>query len=111
MIEDIPDGCELYAWHVHHETLAEPLTEPFEIRTRAISKKNESPAHIILRYKLFKKSIELKALVAEYDAKRKPLDDEYYAKLLVLHAVECPDCTWDGKTIFSEKWRKAEGDH
>ena len=23
-------------------------------------------------------------------------------EILALHAIECPDCTWDGKTIFPE---------
>jgi hypothetical protein len=28
------------------------------------------------------------------------LDDKHRAAIEALHAVECPDCPWDGKTIF-----------
>ena len=67
-----------------------------------------------------------KPLNDDYWAKRKPLDDDYWAKrklldddydakhklleeaiqtampkLEKLHAELCPDCPWDGKTIFA----------
>ena len=56
-----------------------------------------------------------KPLNDDYDAKRKLLDDDYDAKhklleeaiqtampkLEKLHAELCPDCPWDGKTIFA----------
>mgnify|MGYP001609989862 CR=1 FL=1 len=58
-----------------------------------------------------------KALADAYEAKRKALDEDYRAKckaldeamarfmpqLVALHAELCPDCPWDGHTIFSKK--------
>src|SRR3990170_3104268 len=37
----------------------------------------------------------------DWDAYRKA-DDKYLPQIEALHALECPDCPWDGFTIFPE---------
>jgi len=83
----------LYAWHVHHDRLVEPLTEPMETRIAYI-KQNKPAREVEVRLRLFKlvqdqaavKPLydeylaKRKTLYDEYLAKRKPLDDEYDAK-------------------------------
>ncbi len=51
-----------------------------------------------------------KLLDDDYNAKRKLLDDDYNAKrkrveapIIRLHRRECPDCPWNGKTIFARR--------
>ena len=117
-----------FAWHCHHEVLVEPLTEPFSVRVKYI-KENKPEHEQEIRLRLFKKvkgklpSAVVKAWVAydkawvaydkasaAYDkagaayvkaraAFVKALADNMPA-ILELHAKECPNCPWDGKTIF-----------
>ena len=138
-----------WAWHVHHEVLLEPLTEPIENRIAYI--KAEKPAHEIeLRLHLLKPvkgsvpKVLLDAWKAYVDAWKayvdaqkaywnmgkayedagkayedagkayedagKAYDDAQKAywnmgkacvdELNALHALECPNCPWNGKTIF-----------
>jgi len=47
-----------------------------------------------------------KALYEDYEAKRKALAkavERHMPELVALHAELCPDCPWDGRTIFSLK--------
>jgi len=72
-------------WHVHHNKLWEPLTEPIRNRINYI-KNNKPKEEIELRLRL------LKPVLGEF-----PKDDEGWEKL---HQIECKNCPWNGKTIF-----------
>ena len=97
------------AWHVHHTMLCERLREPFHRRVEYI--KEFKPAHeVALRLRLFKlvtgplpKGLAVRAFIQEYYSDygkyMRSLQD-LYPQLQVLHATECPNCPWDGKTIF-----------
>ncbi len=149
------------AWHVHHEVLCEPLTEPIENRIKYI-RENKPEAERALRLRLLK-PVQGKVPSAcgkagdaydkagdaydkAWDAYGKAGDaytkawaaytkagdsygkagaaydkagDSYgkawaaYTKawaaalpaLEKLHAKECPDCPWDGETIFGGESR------
>ncbi len=143
-------------WHIHHDRLWEPLTEPLAERIKYI-KGNKPPAEIELRLRLLKPitgrlPVEItKACVAyrkayvAWDKARAACDKAYVAwdkaraaydkayaawvkayaayrqvyaawdkaeaawwkacavyqpAMEALHKLECPDCPWDGKTIF-----------
>ena len=75
------------AWHIHHGILWEPLTEPIENRIAYI--KSNKPTHEqATRLRLLKKI-------------KGPLPDPITHKAMAaLHQIECPDCPWDGSTIF-----------
>ncbi len=105
-----------FYWHIHHDVLVEPLIEPIENRIRFI-KENKPKCEIALRLKLLKPvkgklPVEvvkaLEAYVKALEAYNKAL--EAYNKALIknkkaiekLHAKECPNCPWTGKTIFKE---------
>ena len=122
-----------WAWHVHHDVLVEPLTDPIETRREFI--RQFKPAHeVATRLRLLKvvkgrlppKLVE--ALKA-YDEAWKAYDEArkaYYGAwkaynetrkayveaskaampaIIKLHAKECPNCPWDGETIFPGKKR------
>ena len=121
----------IFAWHVHHNVLIELLTEPIENRIKYIKKfkpKNE----IKLRLKLLKvvKGELPKEFVEawqkcdetwqEYVEARQKYDEawqkyykawqgcveaykKYESQILALHEKECPNCPWNGKTIFSKE--------
>ena len=134
-----------FYWHIHHDTLLEPLTEPLKNRIDYI-KENKPKEEIALRLKLLKpvKGKLSKELVEagkkcdeagkkynearkkydeagkkcdeagkkyneerkKYDEERKKYDEagkKYEPQLEALHKKECPNCTWDGKTIFPDK--------
>jgi len=142
-----------FAWHVHHNVLVEPLTEPIEDRIAYI-KDEKPPKEVPLRLKLLK---VVKGKLPEkfvevwktYDKVRKAWSKTYktyvdvsmmacgevgntYVEVLekleklkkdyievenawvdalkvykkeisALHEKECPECPWDGETIFSKK--------
>ena len=86
------DAKAKFYWHIHHETLVEPLTEPLKNRIKYIKEeksKSETEEQIELRLKLLKK------------VKGKIVKD--WNKIEALHKRECPNCSWDGKTIFGGK--------
>ena len=118
-------------WHVHHDILLEPLTEPIEVRREYIrSKKPEHERE--LRLRLLKRirgplpdNIEMLAIdcirmwdafvaacakgwgtadaISAYD--KAWLDHvkairDHRVEIEKLHRQECPECPWDGKTIF-----------
>ena len=131
-----------WMWHVHHEALCEPLTEPLQARIDCItSKKPEGERATRLRvltpvlgpvpaaldkagraydeardgyykardaYDKARRALD-KARVA-FGKARRALDKAWvaYVKALdlaqpvleALHAVEHPDCPWNGQTIF-----------
>jgi len=98
--------------HCHHEQLAEPLTETPEKRIAYIlsDKPIEEQA---LRLHLFRPTYNaaveaawatydavLDAARATYNAAVKAARATYDAVLEAAHQAECPDCPWDGRTIF-----------
>ena len=145
-----------FAWHVHHETLIEPLTEPIENRIAYI-KQAKPASEVELRLRLLKpvqgelpaaldkaraaldkawaayvkaRAAHVKARAAHVKA-RAALDKAWAAldkawaaldkaraahvkaraaldkaraacmpEIEALHAIECPDCPWDGTSIF-----------
>ena len=83
----------IFAWRVHHEVLLEPLTEPIEVRQEYI--REQKPEHEReLRLRL------LKPVTGALPAAVVEASKAYMPDILALHAAECPDCPWDGKTIF-----------
>lgn len=119
-----------FAWHVHHKALVEPLTEPIETRREYI-RTNKPAEEQELRLRLLKpvkgklpdeivqageaygkawaaytKGGEAHdkawaAYTKAGEACDKALETHMPA-ILALHAIECPDCPWDGHTIFPE---------
>ena len=107
-----------WCWHIHHDFLIEKLTEPFETRKAYI--KAEKPKHEVeKRLRLMKpaskKASEARAVYdkarsearAVYDkansealAVYDKADSEARAKVEALHQKECPNCPWNGRTIF-----------
>ena len=75
------------AWHVHHGTLWEVLTEPIKNRIAYI--KSDKPKHeVATRLRLLKPIIG-------------PLPEKITKVAMeALHKKECPACPWNGKTIF-----------
>ena len=117
-----------FYWHIHHTFLVEPLTEPIKNRIGFI-KENKAKKEIATRLRLMKpvkgklpaKFVKAGAAYnkawATYDKAGAAYDKAWatYAKAWAaydkawaarkpqiekLHAKECPDCPWDGKTIF-----------
>ena len=127
-----------FAWHVHHDILIEPLTEPIESRREYI-RMHKPLSGQPLRLRLLKPVVGklpdalLKAGAvydkagAVYGKARAVYDkakvaygkaDVVYGKASVaydkawadtapeieaLHRQECPDCPWDGNTIFTRQ--------
>ena len=98
-----------YAWHVHHDVLIEPLTEPIEVRQEYI--RRYKPEHEIeTRLRLLKPAVGplpaayAKKAWAAYDKKAWAAYEKAWAayapEIEALHAIECPDCPWDGSSIF-----------
>jgi hypothetical protein len=84
----------IVAWHIHHDTLLEVLTEP--ISTRRAFIKERKPAHeVALRLKLLKVVKDQKTakeiLGADYEGR------PYRDKLKALHEKECPNCPFRPK--------------
>jgi hypothetical protein len=158
-----------FAWHVHHNILLEPLTEPITNRIAYIKKEKpieEQPlrlrllkeikgklpltvvkaweahvkareaydkaweayvkaweAHVKAReahdkaweaydkaWEAYVKALEAhvkanEAYVKAWEAYVKALE-ECKKEIKELHKKECPNCPWDGKTIFSKGWEK-----
>ena len=139
----------VYAWHVHHDNLVEPLTEPIKNRIAYI-KANKPRVEIETRLRLLKvvrgglpaPTVQAGAAYdkarAAYDKAGAAYDKAWaafdqagaaydkawvtygrarvaydkaqvaYEQVLhdnqeaikALHRKECPDCPWDGSTIF-----------
>jgi hypothetical protein len=117
--KDMPVGT--MAWHCHHEALSEVLTEPAENRIAYIL--SDKPKHEqALRLRLFRPAPTLAPAWAEYNRVQVPALAEYnrvnapawaeynrvnaqaWAEYKRVEAAEhancCPDCPWDGHTIF-----------
>jgi tetratricopeptide (TPR) repeat protein len=152
-----------FAWHIHHDQLVEPLTEPISKRRAYIKEykpKHERPTRLrllkVVRGKLPQPVLTAGAAYdkawaaydkawaayhkawAAYDKARAAYDKAWaacdkagtacdkagaaYDKALAacdkagaayapaieaLHAQECPNCPWDGRTIFPAGGAKA----
>lgn len=113
-------------FHIHHDILVEPLGHPLEDRIAYIEKnkpKAERPTRLRLmravkgplpprlergRAAYGKAGAALDKARAAYDKAGAALDKAIVRAmpaLLKLHAEQCPDCPWDGNTIFPEKNR------
>jgi hypothetical protein len=116
-------------WHVHHEVLCERLTKPVENRRRfIIEEKLEAQRELRLRLLrpvrgavppvLVQAMADLDRAGATCEQARAAYHQEAWAayvqacvaynqawaacaaKMDALHRAECPDCPWDGRTIF-----------
>ena len=90
---DLQDDKKVkWYWHIHHEKLLEPLTEPLKNRIKYIKEekaKDETPEQIKLRLKLMKRV--------------KGKLPKKWAGVESLHKKECLNCPWNGKTIFTKE--------
>ena len=108
-----------WAWHIHHTRLAEPLTEPLKTRIAYI-KEHKPKSEQALRLRLLKQvKGPLPAALLKADAAWQKADaarqkayasrQKAYAAALpeleALHKQECPNCPWDGRTIFPKEKR------
>ena len=115
-------------WHVHHDVLWEWCTdydgrvayikankpaEEVETRLRLMQPVRDPPGrlakagaeYIKARAEYYKAGVECDKARAEYVKARAEYDKataECAAEMKALHRTECPDCPWDGKTIFPE---------
>lgn len=110
-----------WMWHLHHEVLAEPLTAPLVNRLRYIRKnkppaerptrlgcidviRGEIPAALVTASAAWVKASAawVKAYAARItaDAAWDKAKAAWLPEFEALHAIEHPDCPWDGKTIF-----------
>src|SRR3990170_3693553 len=102
-------------WHIHHEVLLEWSDD---IQERIDFIQAEKPKHEVeIRLRLLKpvqgalppklvkagdaRGKAWDAFGKDWDAYRKAYD-KYLPQIEALHALECPDCPWDGFTIFPE---------
>jgi len=93
-------------WHVHHDKLFEWCYD-YEGRLDFI-KNNKPEGEIELRLKLFqpikgkvpKEIIEAWQKHDEAWQKYHEARQKYHEYMKSLHENECPNCPWDGKTIF-----------
>ena len=100
------DSTAKYAWHLHHEVLIEGLTEPAANRIAYILR--YKPKHEqALRLRLFRPASDeaWKASAparAAYNKAVAPAWAAYDKATAPVHEAECPDCPWDGKSIFGK---------
>ena len=91
------------AFHCHHDCLIEYVYD-YNERVRFI-KSDKPQEEQELRLRLFK-LIPLRKLlpvIRKADAEWEKAYAEREPQLEKLHQKLCPDCPWDGKTIFSAK--------
>jgi hypothetical protein len=123
------DSKRTASWHCHHETLCEWDSEPRETRIAYIRSDKPACEHE-LRLRLYQpmsaKGVKLlaeyekvkQAAWAEYEKVEQPAWAEYkkveqaalaeykkvkqaaLAALEALHEIECPNCPWNGLSIF-----------
>ncbi len=99
-------------WHCHHDVLCEFVDNPQERIDYIIWAKPN--AEIDIRLRLFqpvkgKLPPDVVEAWAAYDKARAAYDkarENHREELEALHAKECPNCPWDGKTIFPEENEK-----
>ncbi len=107
------ESVEFY-WHIHHDVLVEPLVELIHNR-RAFIIANKPSHEIQTRLRLLKlvcgtlPDAVVQAGVTWGGFNIGLAESAYYKSLEnhrteieALHAEECPDCPWNGYTIFPE---------
>ncbi len=88
-----------FYWHVHHDCLVEFCYNYNERQKHILKFKPESERE--LRLRLFQPVRG--ELPVQFVEARRDYDEAYRAcaeEILALHTKECPDCPWDGETIF-----------
>jgi hypothetical protein len=107
----------IFYWHIHHDILCEPLTEPISVRRKYIKEfkpKDEVPLRLKLmkrvKGKLPREFVKAgEAYNKAWEAYHKVVEayhkagEAYQAEIEQLHKKECKNCLWNGKTIFPEK--------
>ena len=116
-----------FYWHTHHDVLVDVEIVPIEKRIKYI-KENKLKDEIELRLKLLRpvkgelpKEVvsagkDCKKTWEDYDDKKKAWGDylkakrnylevlrDYKEEINALHKEECPDCPWDGRSIFPNR--------
>ena len=109
-------------WHIHHDRLLEFATEPIENRIKYI-RESKPKSEIALRLKLLKPvqgklPDDVHKARAAYNKAGADVDKALAAldkaiadnlpAIMALHEKECPNCPWDGKTIFPEEHTNAK---
>ena len=97
-------------FHIHHDILVEPLTEPIKNRIKFI-KENKPKDEIKLRLKLMKPvkgKLPKEFIEAEqkYFEARQKFDEarqKYEPQIIALHKKECHNCPWKNGSIFPDK--------
>ncbi len=110
-------GGPVFCWHYHHGVLVEILGRP-GIEERVALIRAVKPAHEIeLRIRLMKLvrgSFSAELVVAiqtwqytrrvrtwqEAEQARRVVFERFGPEIEALHKLECPDCPWNGETIF-----------
>lgn len=90
-------------WHIHHEVLHEPLTEPVKNREEAIRRKGESPERIFTRLFLMRPVAETPDTTASKEAAdraRRNRDAAYAAYVK-------GELSRQGYEVLNQKWNKA----
>lgn len=110
------------AWHMYHNSLLSVVIEPIENRIKYI-KENKPESEVSIRLRLLK-PVKGKLPVAYVKATEAYVKArEAYGKtweaydkageackpeIEALHAIECPNCPWDGETIFPKLTERKE---
>jgi hypothetical protein len=105
-----------FYWHVHHNhlldwcygyderknfILADKPLEEHKLRLRLFQPvKGKLPDAVIQAMKVYKEAYTYKSHSDAYKALNNSLK-AHAAEIEALHAIECPNCPWDGKTILS----------
>ena len=93
-----------WAWHIHHTELCEEIMESIENRIQCIltvKPEHERALRLRLMRPISKRSQKVRdTACAEYEKVCATACAEYEKVRDTAHSKECPDCTWNGKTIF-----------
>ena len=79
-------------WHIHHEVLFELEREPIAERIAYIER-SKPEREVATRLRLLKPIVDQASFLVLYGAND-------MAGIESLHKKECPDCPWNGRTIF-----------
>ena len=106
-----------FCWHLHHKVLLEPLTGSLEERIAYIQKwkpleeietrlrllrpvQGKLPTVLVKAGQTYKEAWQTRQACGEawqtYEEARQTCKSD----IETLHAIECPGCPWNGKTIF-----------
>ena len=128
--EDTP--AEVPCWHIHHDTLLEWSKEPLHLRAKFIKAvkpekeiearlrlmrpvKGKLPDEVTGAYGVAEEATarawwtatwdvgDTLAIAARTQGKLKEIISNNRKAIEELHRKECPDCPWNGETIFPEE--------